>query len=235
MKDLCGYYFMIKPVSYLMFMMHSHLLALDADKPLHFEVIAGIRSSYVHRGIKLANTTQDFQFNGALAYGDARGIDYGMWYSGETNTGQFTESGVTMRYLEKMNQWTSFVGLQYRDIKNSFVSSGFELDAGVNFDLNADNALKFLISYDTSANGWYSVLEYKGFADLDEDSFFSYSVGVSCVNGYYGGDGFNDVNGRLSYTYNVNDAFSISPYLGYVYTSERNGDIFGGVWFEFSF
>lgn len=226
---------MIKQVSYLLLMMPSHLLALDADKSLQFEVIAGLRSSYIHRGIKLADTTQDIQFNGALAYDDDRGIDYGIWYTGESNTGEFVESGVTMRYLEKFAQWTSFVGFQYRNIDGSFVNSGFELDAGVKFDFNADNALNFLISYDTSAEGWYSALEYKGYTDLDENSFLSYSVGVSFVSHYHGRDGFNDVNGRLSYSYNVNEAFSISPYMVYVYTSERGGDVYGGVWFEFSF
>jgi len=205
------------------------------ETELSYETVTNLRSSYIHRGIELAETTLDFQFNGFLSYGEGRFLEYGAWYATEADSGVFTELGLSTRYLEKILDWSYFVGAQYKSVSNSdIIDSGFELDVGVIYEINNDQEVSLIISYDTAAKGWYSSVDYTYFKDIDTKSYISFKAGLSLTEQYYESSGFNDVHAKVAYTYNLTDLISVSPYISTSITSDQ-ARFFGGVGFEVSF
>jgi len=185
--------------------------------PNSYEVLTGLRSTYIHRGIELSDVTFETQFNGLFAYDESRDLEYSAWYAGETNSGEFEEIGISLNYLEQVGRWGYFVGAQLRLIDNHpFVESGVELDVGVIYDINRDHNLGAKVSYDTGADGWYGALEYKGFKDVNAKSYFAWEAGVS-------------------FAFDLNETVSLSPFVGVSFLSDESDQVFGGLSFEVSF
>ena len=215
---------------------------LEEEIPLGLEAVTGMRSEYIHRGFKLSQQVLDFQLEGEVALADDKFLGYGAWYATATGDGDFSETGVKLNYTQDAGDWHYYLSLNYRSQHNSIFDSGLDFTAKLSYFFSESerhsHQLSLLASYDTGAEGYYAALEYVNYTAMGDNAYFSFKTGVSAVSEYYTRDGANDVYGRLSYTYNVTQQVSISPFVGFSYQlDDQNGSdsAFGGLWFEVSF
>jgi len=219
---------------------------VENDLALGIEAVTGFRSDYIHRGFELAEGTLDFQIEGEIALNNHTFLNVGAWYATETGNGKFDETAFfTHLRFEHSEQLTLGLSATYRSFSNSTppLSVMFEdgVDAGAfatwNFckDFNATAGAY----YDTGAEAWYGHLETRWSKVVSEKSFVTLKTGVSYVDDYYGRDGLNDVYSRLSFTYNISETVSLTPFVGgsaLLDSDDPGGDqAFGGVWFEVRF
>ena len=204
------------------------------------EAVTGYRSDYIYRGFKLSESTLDFQLEAEFALSDTFSLNVGGWYATETGSGDFDEAA---GFLHLRHQTTEHLTLGlsgvYRDFNNSIFQEGVDVGAFGTWHFCRDFGITLGGSYDTGAEGWYGHLETNWTKALNDKTFFSLKTGVSAVDDYYARDGFNDVYGRASLTYNISDTVSITPFVGgsALLDSDDIGDdnAFGGIWFEVRF
>lgn len=201
-----------------------------------FEAVTGYRSSYVYRGFELAQSTIDFQLEGEVTINDKLSMNFGAWYATETGNGDFDESA---SFLHLRHQTTEHLTLglsgTYRNFNQSIFREGVDVGAFATWHFCRDFGITLGGNYDTGARGWYGNLETNWSKPLSDKTFFSLKTGVSAVNDYYTIDGFNDVYGRLSLTYNISDSVSLTPFVGGAAMLDsddiRDNHAFGGIWF----
>jgi len=204
------------------------------------EGVTGYRSNYIYRGFELSESTLDFQLEAEMALSDSLSLNIGGWYATETGNGNFDESAgfLKLHYLatEHLTLGTSAT---YRNFNQSLFREGVDLGVFGTWQFCRDFGITLGAYYDTGADGWYGNLETNWSKTLSEKTYFSLQTGVSAVDNYYDRDGFNDVYGRLSLTYNISDAVSVTPYVGgsALLDNDDLGDdnAFGGIWFVVRF
>ena len=204
------------------------------------EAVTGYRSNYVYRGFELSESTLDFQLEAEFALTNNLALNVGGWYATETGNGDFDEAA---GFLKLHHQTTEHLTLglrgTYRDFNNSFFEEGVDVGAYASWEFCRGFDITLGGSYDTGAEGWYGHLETNWTKPLNNKTFFSLQTGISAVDDYYGRDGFNDVYGRVSLTYNISDTVSVTPFVGgsALLDSDDIGDdtAFGGIWFEVRF
>lgn len=201
------------------------------------EGLTSYRTEYVHRGFQLAKESMEFQLAGQLALSDTSVIDLGLWYGTETGDGDFSEAGVFIDFTKNIGDINYTFGVKAQDYNNSFFESGAEFSLGVDWRINDHWNFKGTIIYDTGASGWYRNKQVSYYQRINDDSYVTFDLGVSLVSNYYGRDGFNDAHAKFSYTYNINSAVSVTPYLGGSLGIDREAEdhLFGGVYFAVSF
>ncbi len=204
------------------------------------EAVTGYRSDYIYRGFQLSESTLDFQLEAEFALSNSLSLNVGGWYATETGSGDFDEAA---GFLHLRHQTTEHLTLGisgvYRDFNNSIFQEGVDVGAFATWHFCRDFGITLGGSYDTGAEGWYGHLETNWTKPLNDKTFFSLKTGVSAVDDYYTRDGFNDVYGRASLTYNISDTVSITPFVGgsaLLDSDDIGGDnAFGGIWFEVRF
>lgn len=202
-----------------------------------FEGLTSYRSEYIHRGFKLAKESLEFQLGAQVALSDTSFLDLGLWYGTEMGDGDFSETGAFIDFTKNIGDINYTIGVKAQDYSNSIFESGVEFSFGIDWRINDNWNLKGIILYDTGANGWYRNTKISYYKNIDDKSYFTFDLGVSAVSNYYGRDGFNDVNAKFSYTYNISDAVSVTPYLGASMGIDRDAEdhLFGGIYFAVSF
>lgn len=209
------------------------------------ETVSGFRSGYNYRGFELSESTLDFQIESEIAINDYVFLNVGAWYATATGDSDFDESAFFAQLrLPQTDSLTVGLSATYRsvdqgEIFSASISDGVELGAFATWYFNNNLSSTAGAYYDTGADGVYSNIEVNYSSELSDKSFFSLKSGVSAVSDYYGRDGFNDLYARASYTYNVSDTVSISPFVGtsILLDNDDNGHStnYGGLWFEINF
>lgn len=216
----------------------SSASAMD-DIPYGIEAVAQYRSEYSYRGFILAKDTIDLQLGAQYAFNDTTALSSTAWFSSEIGDGDFTEGGIRAELLKDTGAMTYSFSGTYRSYINSFFEDGLNIEAAAIYHLNQLIDFSGRIAYDTGAEGWYADLGSSYYHRLNDDSYLSLSAGISAVNKYYSRDGLNDIFAKLSYTYNINQSVSISPYVGtsVLLDNDDTGSdsLYGGIYFAVSF
>jgi len=204
------------------------------------EGVTGYRSNYIYRGFELSESTLDFQLEAEFSLSNTLSLNVGGWYATETGAGDFDEAAGFMHLRHQTTEHLTLgLSATYRNFNNSIFESGVDVGAFGTWHFCRDFGITLGGSYDTGAEGWYGHLESNWTKPLSDKAFFSLKTGVSAVDSYYGRDGFNDVYGRISLTYNISDTVSITPFFGgsaLLDSNDVGGDhAFGGIWFEVRF
>lgn len=214
----------------------------SSDLPLGLEAVTGTRSEYVDRGFRKAQQILDFQLEGEATVGDGLYLGYGAWYATSTGRDDFSETGTKLSLSYQLDSWLWTNKIIYRDLNQSVFTSGLELTSELSYSFSESarhsHAFKGIFSYDTGADGLYGAIEYATYQALNDDAFFAFQLGVSATSDYYGVDGANDLYSKLSFTYNLTQQVSLTPF---VFTSidlesnDRSDSLGAGLWFEVSF
>jgi len=199
----------------------SFVSAEDKDIPLGIEGVTGLRSNYFYRGFDLADTTLDFQVETEVAVEDDLFINVGAWYAAE-GEGDFNQASVSVGVTKEWDEFSLSLLATYHDFSGTLFESGFDLGG------------------ELRAEAWYVELEAGYYQKIDDDSFVVLSAGMSAVDDYYGREGLNDLYSRVSYTRNLNDFVSLTPFIGVSIAADGSDpltdDAFeAGLWFEVSF
>ena len=209
------------------------------DIPYGVEAVAQYRSEYSYRGFILAKDSIDLQLGSQYAFDDFTYLNSTAWFGSEVGDGDFTEGGLRADLLRDFGSMTYLLSGTYRSYTNSFFEDGTNIEAAAIYHFNQIIDFSGRIAYDTGAEGWYANLESNYYHRFNDDSYFNLSGGISAVDKYYLRDGLNDIFAKLSYTYNINQSLSISPYLGtslLLDSSDTGNDsLYAGIYFAVSF
>ena len=209
------------------------------DIPYGIEAITQYRSEYNYRGFTLAKESLDLQLGAQYAFNDTTYVNTAAWFGSEIGDGDFSEAGLRVDLLKDLGELTFSLSGSYRSYSNTFFEDGSNIEAAAIYHFNKLIDFSGRIAYDTGAEGWYANLETNYYLRINDDSYFNLSGGISAVDSFYLRDGMNDVFAKVSYTYNINQSVSVSPYLGtslLLDEDDSGGDsLFAGVYFAISF
>ena len=219
---------------------------VEDDLQLGIEAVTGFRSNYIYRGFELSESTIDFQIETEIALNNHTFLNVGAWYATETGDGDFDEAAFfTHLRFEKSDKLTIGLSATYRSFSHSTPPLSADFDDGVDLGIFAtwhfcrDFNATAGAYYDTGAEAWHGHLETQWSKVINEKAYLALKTGVSYVDDYYGRDGLNDAYSRLSLTYHISNAVSITPFIGGSVLLDSNdaGDdqAFGGLWFEVRF
>lgn len=211
----------------------------ETDIPYGIEAVTQYRSEYSYRGFTLAQDTLDAQLGASYAFDSTTYLNSAVWFGTEIGAGDFTEAGILADLRKDVADLTFSLSASYRSYSNSFMESGTNLEGAVIYHFNKSFDLSTRIAYDTGAEGWYGNSGVDYYFRINDDSFLNIRAGASYVSSYYHRDGFNDAFGKLSYTYNINQSISVSPYVGTSVLLDSNDigrdSLHGGIYFAVSF
>jgi len=222
------------------FMLGTILLPAEVDSeiPLGIEAVTGLRSSYVHRGYELADTSLDFQMEAEITLSDETWINLGLAHLAESD-GDFSE---TSAYFEISHQWhKKFItgtSLTYRDRNSSLLKSGLDLGFFAAYSINDDWKWRNELNFDFGEDGVNFATEIEWSQVISDQSFVTIKSGISFLSNYPDRDGLNDIFARIAYTYAISDRVALTPFLGTSIQLQKhdNGDTtYGGFWFEVIF
>ncbi|MFC5050004.1 hypothetical protein ACFPK9_05210 [Rubritalea spongiae] len=207
--------------------------------PYGIEFLAQYRSEYNYRGFILAQDTLDLQVSSQLAFNKTTYLTGAAWFGTEASDGDFSEAGFLADLRKDIEQWTLSLSGSYRSYSNSFFENGANIEAAAFYQWNTQFQSSAHIAYDTGAEAWYSSIESSFYHRINDDSFLNFDIGVSAVEDYYSRDGLNDAFGKISYTYNINQSLSISPYIGtsILLDNKESGrdSLYGGIYLAVTF
>lgn len=211
---------------------------IQNEIPLGIEAVTGYRTEYVHRGFKLADDVFDFQLQTEIVLSDHWSVNIGGWYATATsNSSDFSEIAgfVDLRYDQR--DYSAGIAVGFRDFTDTLFRDAIEVGPYYSWHVNDDVAVTFALTYDSGADAWYGKTEVSWSKVMSDKSFISALAGISMVDQYYDRDGFNDIFGRVSYTYKVAQNVSLSPFIGTSLGLDEPDEsrLFGGVWFEVTF
>lgn len=213
-------------------------MALD-DIPYGIEAVAQYRSEYNYRGFILAQDSIDLQLGAQYAFDNTTYIDAALWFGSEIGKGDFTGTGTMAELSKELGDFTLSLGATYRSYSSSFFEDGVSAELGASYQLSQNCNLSALATYDTGAEGWYSNIQLAYYHRINDDSYLNLSGGLSAVDDFYQRRGLNDSFAKCSYTYNINQSVSVSPYIGtsILLDSDDTGSdsLHGGVYFAVSF
>ena len=207
------------------------------DIPYGIEAVTGLRSAYSYRGFELASSTLDFQLETEVAINNDLSLAAGGWIASELG-GQFEEKTGFLELRTTLGDaFTAGAAVGYHGYRNSVIRSGFDLSGTFTWHTKTDWKFSTSVAHDCGVGGWYGELASHWYKRLSDDAFLSGKLGVSGTEDYYGLSGLSELNGRLSFTYNVNTMLSVTPFVGYSHElRHRDGnEIHAGFWFEVSF
>lgn len=219
---------------------------VENEIPLGIEAVTGIRSEYVYRGFTLAeDSVMDFQIETEIALNDYTLLNVGGWYATETGQGDYYESAAfaKLRFL-KSDKLTVGLSATYRSFSSDVFEDGVDLGIFGTYQFCDDFGITTGAYYDTGADAWYGHVESNWSKTLSDKSYISLKTGISYVSDYYGRDGFNDAYTRLSLTYHVSEAVSVTPFVGASFLIDdestvpgviNDDSVFGGLWFVVRF
>lgn len=220
------------------------VLAEGTQTPLGLEAVTGVRSNYIQRGFKVADQVLDFQLEGEVSLSNTLFLNYGGWYLTETDEGDYSELGFRLALTKNWDNWQLTGLTEYKDIDNSEFDSGFYLSSKLKYFFTQSESDKFThslsleVAYDTGAEGFFTELEFTTFYTVNKDSYLQLDLAATALNNYYDASGARDFNARLTYTYQLTDQVSISPFteISVALKDRDDGSLFAsGIWFEVSF
>lgn len=211
---------------------------IDSEIPLGIEAVTGLRSSYVHRGFELADTSLDFQMQAEVTLSNETSVHLGLSHLAESD-GDFSETTAYAELAHALNK-DLLVGtsLTYRDRNASLLSSGLDLGFFTSYALNDDWRWRNELNFDFGESGLYFASELEWSQVVSDKSFVTIEGGVSYVSDYLERDGFNDFYARVTYTFAISDRVSITPFFGtslQLDDHESDDVAYGGFWFEVIF
>ena len=192
---------------------------INSPQPTKAELKYGVealttwRSEYVYRGFELADNSMEFQLAGQVALSNTDTLDVGFYYGTASSDGDFSEAGAFIDFSRNIGDLTYSSRLLLRDYTNSYFKSGVDIGATVSWAMNDRVDLSSTLSYDTGAEGFYLEGVFSYYKELNEDAYFTVDTGLSAVANYYSRDGLNHGFAKMEFTYNINDAVSVSPYI----------------------
>ncbi|BDS08661.1 hypothetical protein NT6N_37010 [Oceaniferula spumae] len=235
------------PLALLVACLPAQLSAdVENDIPLGIEAVTGFRSEYVYRGFTLAeDSVLDFQIEAEIALNDHTLLNVGGWYATETGRGDYDEAAgfAKLRFL-KSEKLTIGLSATYRSFNHSVFEDGVDLGIFGTYEFCKDFGITAGAYYDTGAEAWYANVETNWSKTISDKAYFSLKTGVSYVNDYYGRDGINDVYSRLSLTYHISEAVSVTPFIGASLLIDDDSTVpgvinddsaYGGIWFVVRF
>jgi hypothetical protein len=207
---------------------------IEEDIPFGIETVTGLRSSYVYRGVQLAEETLEAQIETKIALGKDYSVPLAAWTLAETS-GNFSNTAISVGLQRDWQDFQLTGFLDYQSFENSLFEDGFDLGLqgkwfpGEYWDFGLE------ARYNFGAEGRYYAFE-SGYSHPFGDDFYLTAVGgLSAVSNYYGSSGFNDFYGRLSATYNVNSFLSLTPFVGFSLADDLGEEAFVGLWLAVSF
>jgi len=231
------------PLALLVACLPAQLSAdVENDIPLGIEAVTGFRSEYVYRGFTLTeDTVLDFQVEAEIALNDHTLLNIGGWYATETGRGDYDESAafVKLRFL-KSDKLTFGTSATFRSFNSAVFEDGIDLGIFGTYQFCKDFGITSGVYYDTGADAWYGNVESNWSKTISDKAYVSLKTGVSYVNDYYGRDGINDLYTRLSLTYHISDAVSVTPFVGASFLVDddstvpgviNDDSVFAGLWF----
>lgn len=211
---------------------------IENEIPLGVEVVSGIRSAYVYRGFKLADTSLDLQIEAELALSNESSINLGTWHLSESS-GDFSETGAFLDLRSDLNDQTTIgSSLTFRNFRGTALESGLDVGLFVSHQFDDSWDSKAGVYYDLGNDAFYASAGLRWSKPFSEKAFIAVENSVSYVSDYLEHDGFNDYYGRLSLTYAMSDTVSFTPFVGWsiqLDDSTSDDSVFGGLWFEFIF
>ena len=212
--------------------------AID-DIPYGIEAVAQYRSEYNYRGFILAKDSIDLQLGAQYAFNNTTYLNSAAWFGSEIGDGDFTEGGLRVDFLKDLGPMTYSLSGSYRSYSNTFFEDGANIELVAIYHFNQHFDFSGRVAYDTGAEGWYANLETIYYHRINDDSYFSLTGGISAVDQYYRRNGLNDAFAKLSYTYNIDQSISISPYLGSSLLLDKNDigsdSLYAGIYFTVNF
>ncbi len=222
----------------ILFALPSLYAEVDSEIPLGIEAVTGIRSSYVHRGFELADSSLDFQLEAEVSLSDKSSVHLGFSHLAESD-GDFSETSAYLEFTHTLNQNFSVgTSLTYRDRDESVLESGFDLGFFTSYSLNDDWKWRTELNFDFGESGIYLASELEWSYIVSEKSFLAIEGGVSVVSDYFNRDGFNDLYAKITFTYALSDQVALSPFLGTsIQLDDQDADdtAYAGLWFEVIF
>jgi len=211
----------------------------EKEIPLGVEAVTGLRSNYFYRGFDLADTVLDFQVETEVAIKEDWFLNVGGWYASEGG-GDFRQASIFAGVTREWDELSLTLLATYHDFDGSVFDSGFDLGVEGRWYATEQLDVKAGVYRDLAASAWYAKVETGYYQKIDDDSYVVLNGGLSLVDDYYGRDGLNDFFGRVSYTRNLNDHVSVTPFVGVSIAADGSDpltdDVFeGGIWFEVSF
>lgn len=209
----------------------------DEDKKLQIEGLTTWRSEYLYRGFRIAGSSQETQFAGQFAISDSESMDIGLFYGTATGSGDFSEYAGFFNYSKYIGDYRVSGKITFNEHDHSLFRSGVSADLGVAYQIDDQFALRSLVSYDTGARGLYSELKLEYYKEVDESSYFIFNTGVSVTGDYYDASGVHNIFSQLSYTFNVNESVSFTPYVmaSLAINDEIEDSLLGGAYFSVNF
>lgn len=213
---------------------------IEDEIPLGIEAVTGIRSTYAYRGAKLADTLVDFQLEAEIVSGKGLVMNAGGWFSSESGGPGFSEFAAFLDVRLDINDLLTIgASTTYHDFDKAILRDGIDTGIFATFYATEDIDFTFGAYHDFGNDAWYVNSEASWSPRLGDDAYFGLMGGISWVDGFIGRSGMNDFYGRASLTYNINNAVSLTPFVGWsmLMDSSDPGDdeIFGGLWFEVIF
>jgi len=220
-------------------LMRQQAVMLEEEKEdvYGIEALTSWRSEYVYRGFSLASSSMEFQLAAQIALSDDYTLDTGVYYGTETGRGDFSELTAFANVSRSAGDFTYSAQLAYHEYGKSFFQSGLDLGLNIRYQINDSFDVSGTMSYDTGADGFYFESKLSYYEEVDSDSYVVWDAGIAGVAEYYDRDGLHHAFSKLSYTYNINDSISVSPYVSAVLGihEETKNHLLGGVYFAVSF
>lgn len=182
------------------------------DIKLGLEGVTTWRSEYVYRGLKLADQTLEFQLSGEAVINEYDSVAFGAFYGTATGSQGFEELSGYLEFSRRIGDWMFTGGINAKNYLHTALNSGVEFNLSANYVLNEQFDFTGLLSYDTGAEGVYAEFKTSFYQEISDSAFLIVDSGISAVGDYYEESGFNHFFTRLSFTYNLTDAVSISPF-----------------------
>lgn len=211
---------------------------IENNIPWGIETVAGMRSAYVYRGFKVAETSLDFQIEGEISLSNHTNFALGAWHLSESSS-NFSETGIFLDLSHDLNDRMQIgTSLTHRNFQNSPLESGLDLGVFMRYRIDRHWDVKASAFYDNGNDGFYATTEVQWSKPLSEKAFISIDNGISFVSDYLEKDGLNDFYGRLSLTYTISDTATLTPFIGWsiqLENSSTSDPVFGGIWLEVFF
>ncbi len=210
---------------------------VQENKRLSVESLVTWRSEYLYRGFRVAGSSLETQLAGQFTISDTESLDFGLFYGTATGSGDFSEVAGFIDYSKDIGDYRFSGKLMFNEHNNSILRSGVSIDLGAAYQFDDKFALKSLVSYDTGARGVYAELKLEYYEEVDQDSYVILNTGISATGDYYDASGIHHLFSQLSYTYNVNEFVSFTPYVmaSLAINDEIENSLLGGVYFSVSF
>lgn len=205
--------------------------------PLGIEGVTGIRSGYLFRGVKLANSSIDFQVEAEVVLSQDSTVNFGFAHLAASSS-SFSETAGYLELTRIIDKKLSLgASLTYRDRHDSLLESGVDLGLFLSYAIDDQWMWRNELNYDFGEETFYFASEIEWSYVVSKDSFLALKSGVSAVSDFLGREGLNDFYSRITFTYALSDRVAVTPFLGSSVALDREGEdsAYAGFWFEVNF